>query len=96
MKSQQIVQLTDYAILLFIICIRLGARRPYYEQQYGIIGQLYYLLGFHHLYGSWWYMLLIASIVRKNRAESRRRQSNDDQPYSDFYGRKEVPYLIYD
>ncbi|NHN23783.1 cytochrome c biogenesis protein [Bacillus velezensis] len=34
----------------------------YYEQQYGIIGQLYYLLGFHHLYGSWWYMLLIASI----------------------------------
>ncbi len=34
----------------------------YYEQQYGIIGQMYYLLGFHHLYGSWWYMLLIASI----------------------------------
>lgn len=34
----------------------------YYEQQYGIIGKIYYLLGFHHLYGSWWYMLLIASI----------------------------------
>lgn len=34
----------------------------YYEEQYGTFGQLYYLLGFHHLYGSWWYLLLIASI----------------------------------
>lgn len=34
----------------------------YYKEQYGTFGQLYYLLGFHHLYGSWWYLLLIASI----------------------------------
>lgn len=34
----------------------------YYKDEYGILGQLYYILGFHHLYGSWWYMTLIASI----------------------------------
>ncbi len=34
----------------------------YYKEQYGTFGQLYYLLGFHHLYGSWWYLSLIASI----------------------------------
>ncbi|GAA0444053.1 cytochrome c biogenesis protein ResB [Lentibacillus halophilus] len=34
----------------------------YYEAQYGILGQIYYQLGFHNLYGSWWYMLLIAFI----------------------------------
>ncbi|WP_141433379.1 cytochrome c biogenesis protein ResB [Bacillus sp. 03113] len=34
----------------------------YYEDQYGFLGKIYYVLGFHHLYGSWWYLLLIASI----------------------------------
>ncbi|MCD5323041.1 MULTISPECIES: cytochrome c biogenesis protein ResB [Pontibacillus] len=34
----------------------------YYEQNYGMAGQIYYQLGFHDLYGSWWYMILIASI----------------------------------
>ncbi|MBB5172950.1 cytochrome c biogenesis protein ResB [Texcoconibacillus texcoconensis] len=34
----------------------------FYENEYGTIGQLYYLLGFHNLYGSWWYMLLIAAL----------------------------------
>jgi len=34
----------------------------YYETQYGLMGKIYYQLGFHDLYGSWWYMLLIASI----------------------------------
>lgn len=34
----------------------------FYEQEYGIIGKLYFQLGFHNLYGSWWYMLLIASL----------------------------------
>ena len=34
----------------------------YYEQQYGITGKLYYILGLHNLYSSWWYMVLIASI----------------------------------
>lgn len=35
----------------------------YYEMQYGLLGKIYYQLGFHDLYGSWWYMLLIASIA---------------------------------
>ena len=34
----------------------------YYRETYGWFGELYYLLGFHNLYGSWWYMLLIAFI----------------------------------
>ncbi|MBP1949523.1 cytochrome c biogenesis protein ResB [Virgibacillus litoralis] len=34
----------------------------FYEDRYGITGQIYYQLGFHNLYGSWWYMLLIALI----------------------------------
>ena len=34
----------------------------YYESEYGWFGRLYYLLGFHNLYGSWVYLLLIASI----------------------------------
>ncbi|XCS12501.1 cytochrome c biogenesis protein ResB [Aeribacillus pallidus] len=34
----------------------------FYKDEYGILGQLYYQLGFHRLYGSWWYMTLIASI----------------------------------
>lgn len=34
----------------------------YYGEEYGVIGQIYYWLGFHDLYSSWWYLLLIASI----------------------------------
>ncbi|MBP3039014.1 cytochrome c biogenesis protein [Bacillaceae bacterium Marseille-Q3522] len=34
----------------------------FYEEQYGLPGEIYYMLGLHHLYGSWWYLLLIASI----------------------------------
>ncbi|WP_227395247.1 cytochrome c biogenesis protein ResB [Jeotgalibacillus aurantiacus] len=34
----------------------------YYEDRYGLAGKIYYVLGFHNLYGSWWYMLLIAAI----------------------------------
>ncbi|WP_318508533.1 cytochrome c biogenesis protein ResB [Bacillus sp. T3] len=34
----------------------------YYEDQYGILGKWYYLLGFHNLFSSWWYLLLIASL----------------------------------
>lgn len=34
----------------------------FYEDTYGIFGQIYYQLGFYHLYSSWWYMLLIALI----------------------------------
>ncbi|UHA58061.1 cytochrome c biogenesis protein ResB [Metabacillus litoralis] len=34
----------------------------FYKDEYGFLGQLYYELGFHNLYGSWWYMILVASI----------------------------------
>src|SRR5699024_9601713 len=34
----------------------------YYEDAFGILGKLYYQLGFHELYSSWWYMKLIALI----------------------------------
>lgn len=34
----------------------------YYEETYGILGKIYYQLGFHELYSSWWYMILIALI----------------------------------
>lgn len=34
----------------------------YYKEQYGILGSVYYLLGFHNLYSSWWYLLLVAAI----------------------------------
>ncbi|WP_226526605.1 cytochrome c biogenesis protein ResB [Metabacillus niabensis] len=34
----------------------------FYKDEYGLLGQLYYELGFHNLYGSWWYMILVASI----------------------------------
>ncbi|MBU9714290.1 cytochrome c biogenesis protein ResB [Evansella tamaricis] len=34
----------------------------YYEQEYGVLGKLYYQLGLHTMYSSWWYMLLIASL----------------------------------
>src|SRR5699024_11690877 len=40
------------------------SREPaiFYEAQYGILGKIYYQLGFHNLYSSWWYMLIIALI----------------------------------
>src|SRR5690625_5087684 len=34
----------------------------YYEARHGILGKIYYQLGFHNLYSSWWYMILIALI----------------------------------
>lgn len=34
----------------------------YYEDLYGIFGQIYYQLGFNNLYSSWWYMSLVALI----------------------------------
>ncbi|MCU4668709.1 cytochrome c biogenesis protein ResB, partial [Bacillus paralicheniformis] len=34
----------------------------YYSEQYGLLGQIYYTLGFHNLYGSWWFIILVASI----------------------------------
>lgn len=34
----------------------------HYAAEYGSLGELYYKLGFHNLYGSWWYMLLVAAL----------------------------------
>ncbi len=34
----------------------------FYEDWYGLIGKIYYQLGFHELYSSWWYIILIALI----------------------------------
>lgn len=40
------------------------SRNPaiYYEDQFGLLGKIYYQLGLHNLYSSWWYMILIALI----------------------------------
>ncbi|QQK75974.1 cytochrome c biogenesis protein ResB [Salicibibacter cibarius] len=34
----------------------------FYAEEHGALGQLYYSLGLHNLYGSWWYMLLVAAL----------------------------------
>ncbi|EIT86548.1 ResB protein required for cytochrome c biosynthesis-like protein [Fictibacillus macauensis ZFHKF-1] len=34
----------------------------YYEEEYGTLGKIFYLLGFENLYGSWWFMLLLAAL----------------------------------
>lgn len=34
----------------------------HYRDEFGVLGEIYYALGFHNLYGSWWYMALIASL----------------------------------
>lgn len=41
-----------------------ASREPaiFYEDQFGILGKIYYQLGFYDLYSSWWYMIIIALI----------------------------------
>lgn len=34
----------------------------HYQDQFGLLGQIYYQLGFHNLFTSWWYMILLAMI----------------------------------
>ncbi len=34
----------------------------FYQDEYGVLGTIYYKLGFHDLYNSWWYLLLIGSL----------------------------------
>ncbi|WP_338776858.1 cytochrome c biogenesis protein ResB [Metabacillus sp. FJAT-52054] len=34
----------------------------YYKNEFGVPGEVYYMLGFHNLYGSWWYISLIACL----------------------------------
>ncbi|WP_280768279.1 cytochrome c biogenesis protein ResB [Salipaludibacillus daqingensis] len=69
------VKVGIWIIVLLLVTSSLGTLFPqemyippgenatiYYEQEYGLLGKLYYQLGFHNLYSSWWYMLLIASL----------------------------------
>ncbi|MCM3715473.1 cytochrome c biogenesis protein ResB [Alkalihalobacillus oceani] len=35
----------------------------YYGEEYGLLGKLYYQLGFHNLYKTWWYLLLLAALT---------------------------------
>lgn len=35
----------------------------HYQDEYGLLGKIYYLLGLHNLYQSWWYLLIMASLV---------------------------------
>ncbi|UFJ42833.1 cytochrome c biogenesis protein ResB [Brevibacillus humidisoli] len=39
-----------------------SAVAAFYEDTYGILGQIYYLLGFHNLYSSWWFITLLVMI----------------------------------
>jgi cytochrome c biogenesis protein len=34
----------------------------HYESEYGTLGKIYYLLGFHNLYGSWWFIVLLGML----------------------------------
>lgn len=34
----------------------------YYQQEYGILGKLYYTLGLHNLFSSWWYLIIIGML----------------------------------
>lgn len=69
------VKVGVWIIVLLLIASALGTVFPqelyipptvtaseFYKDEYGILGQLYYMLGFHNLYGSWWYMVLVASL----------------------------------
>ncbi|KKI93110.1 cytochrome C biogenesis protein [Bacillus sp. SA1-12] len=69
------VKVGIWIIVLLLIASALGTVFPqemyippsvtaseFYRDEYGVLGQLYYDLGFHNLYGSWWYMILVASL----------------------------------
>lgn len=69
------VKVGIWIIVLLLVASALGTVFPqelyipptvtaseFYKDEYGILGQLYYDLGFHNLYGSWWYMTLVASL----------------------------------
>ncbi|TWI52947.1 cytochrome c biogenesis protein ResB [Halalkalibacter nanhaiisediminis] len=70
------VKVGIWIIVLLLVASSLGTILPqemyipptvlaaeYYADQYGLLGQLYFELGFHHLYQSWWYLLLMAALT---------------------------------
>ncbi|MGM9925967.1 MAG: cytochrome c biogenesis protein ResB [Bacillus sp. (in: firmicutes)] len=36
--------------------------REYYRTEYGMLGEIFYELGFNQMYSSWWYIILVAMI----------------------------------
>lgn len=38
------------------------AASDYYKQQYGTLGEWYYILGLHNLYSSWWYIVIVGML----------------------------------
>ncbi len=70
------VKVGIWIIVLLLLASSLGTILPqemyippnvfaseYYRDQYGLLGQMYYELGFHNLYQSWWYLLLMAALT---------------------------------
>ncbi|HJV45880.1 MAG TPA: cytochrome c biogenesis protein ResB, partial [Bacillota bacterium] len=69
------VKIAVYMIIIVLIASIVGTVFPqeqyipvpkppslFYEETYGIIGKIYYLLGFYHLFSSWWYVSLLLGI----------------------------------
>lgn len=69
------VKIAVYMIVIALLASILGTVFPqemyipvpkpasiYYEEAYGLLGKMYYLLGFHNLYTSWWYVSLLLAI----------------------------------
>lgn len=69
------VKIAVYMIVIALLASVLGTVFPqevyipvpkpasiYYEEAYGILGKIYYLLGFHNLYTSWWFVSLLLAI----------------------------------
>lgn len=69
------VKVGVWIIIILVIASAIGTLFPqqmyipptespatYYGEQYGILGELYYVLGFHNLYSAWWYILLLAAL----------------------------------
>lgn len=69
------VKVAVYMIVIVLLASILGTVFPqemyipvpkpasiYYEEAYGILGKIYYLLGFHNMYTSWWYVTILLMI----------------------------------
>ncbi|MDB5053774.1 MAG: cytochrome biosis protein ResB [Bacilli bacterium] len=68
------VKIAIYLILFTLVSSMLGTIYPqentfinmdpsvFYKQNYGSLGNIYYLLGLSHTYESWWFMLLLFTI----------------------------------
>lgn len=69
------VKIAIYLIVITFVTAMLGTIYPqegsfinlsdpagYYEQTYGLLGKIYYLLGLSHTYESWWFITLLVMI----------------------------------